>query len=89
MVKNLSSRAERFPKSLFTLSRCMITGTKDSEDLLSYSPVHVGARDGVNCCGGAAARRGKSLARLDNFFAEANRSYIYRTAARSRVAIAI
>jgi hypothetical protein len=45
VVKNLkkraSSREDRFPKTLFTLSRCKITEDDDSGDLLSQSQMHV------------------------------------------------
>ena len=60
MVKNLSSRAERFPKTLFALSRCRITRASGSGDLLSRPPVHADARDEVDYDGGAAVRRCKS-----------------------------
>ena len=76
MVKNLSSCVVRFLKTLFALSRYRITRMKDSGNLLSRLLVHADARDGVNYCGGAASRRGKTLSRLDVFLAEANRSYI-------------
>ena len=59
MVKKMSSRAWRFPKTLFALSRYRITRASGSGDLLSHSPVHAGAWDGANYEGGAAARRGK------------------------------
>jgi hypothetical protein len=52
MVKNLmkrvSSREDRFPKTLFTLSRwCRIVEDDDFGDLLSQSQMHVDKRDEV------------------------------------------
>ena len=52
--KRSSSRAERFPKTLFALSRCRITRASGSGDLLSRSSVHVDDRDGVAYSGSAA-----------------------------------
>jgi hypothetical protein len=51
MVKNLTKRAsshkDRFPKTLFTLSRCRIAEDDVSEDLLSRSQMHDDERDEV------------------------------------------
>jgi hypothetical protein len=67
---------EALPKTLFALSRCRIPKTKGSEDLLSRSPVHTGARDGEGYGGGAAVRRSKTVACLDVFLVDADRSHI-------------
>ena len=64
MAKKMSSRAWRFPKNLFALSRCRITRASGSGDLLSRSPVHAGARDGEDYGGGAATRGGKTLTQI-------------------------
>ena len=49
MMKNLkkraSSREDRFPKTLFALSRCRIAEDDGSGDLLSRSQMHVDERD--------------------------------------------
>jgi hypothetical protein len=59
MVKNLtkraSSREDRFPKTLFALSRCRITGDDDFRNILSQSQMHVNERDEV----GSAAQQQK------------------------------
>jgi hypothetical protein len=51
VVKNLMKRAssceDRFPKTLFILSRCRIAEDDDSGDLLSRSQMHVDERDEV------------------------------------------
>jgi hypothetical protein len=51
MMKNLKKRAnsrdDRFPKTLFTLSRCRIAEDDGSRDLLSQSQMHVDERDEV------------------------------------------
>jgi hypothetical protein len=51
MMKNLkkraSSRDDRFPKTLFALSRCRIVEDDGSRDLLSRSQMHVDERDEV------------------------------------------
>jgi hypothetical protein len=51
VVKNLKKRAscheDHFPKTLFTLSQCMIAEDDGSEDLLSQSQMHIGKRDEV------------------------------------------
>jgi hypothetical protein len=51
LVKNLTKRAssheDRFPKTLFTLSRCMIAEDDGSRDLLSQSQMHVDEQDEV------------------------------------------
>ena len=57
--KRLSSRAERFPKTLFALSRCKNSESEGSGDLLSRSTVHAEDRDGVGYGGGAAADEAK------------------------------
>ena len=59
--KRSSSRAERFPKTLFALSRCRIVEDDGSGDLLSRSTVHADDRDGVDYSGGATGGRGKAL----------------------------
>jgi hypothetical protein len=50
-MKNLKKRARshenRFPKTLFTLSRCRIAEDDDSGDLLSRSLMHVDEQDEV------------------------------------------
>jgi len=66
--RSLSSRAGRFPKTLFALSRCRIPKAKGSGDLLSHSPVHADARDEKDYDGGATARRGKTLIRVGMSF---------------------
>jgi len=68
--RSLSSRAGRFPKTLFALSRCKIPKAKGSGDLLSRSPVHADARDGEDYGGGAAARSGKTLTQIILIFGE-------------------
>jgi hypothetical protein len=49
MMKNLMKRAsshkDRFPNTLFTLSRCRITEDDGSGDLLSQSQMHIDERD--------------------------------------------
>ena len=65
--RSISSRVRRFPLILFALSRCKITRAKGSGDQLSRSPVHAGVRDETDYEGGVAARRGKTLARVDMF----------------------
>jgi hypothetical protein len=51
VVKNLTKRAssheDRFPKTLFTLSRCRIAEDDGFEDLLSRSQMHADERDEV------------------------------------------
>jgi hypothetical protein len=51
VVKNLTKRAssheDRFPKTLFALSRCRIAEDYGSGDLLSRSQMHVDERDEV------------------------------------------
>ena len=51
-----SSRARRFPKILFALSRCRIIRAKSSGDLLSRSSVHADVRDEVGYDDGATTR---------------------------------
>jgi hypothetical protein len=46
-MKRVSSREDRFLKTLFALSRCMITEDDGSRDLLSRSQMHVDERDEV------------------------------------------
>ena len=62
--RSLSSRAGRFPKTLFALSRCRIPKAKDSGDLLFCLPVHADARDGEDYGGGTVAREGKILTQI-------------------------
>ena len=62
--RSLSSRAGRFPKILFAVSRCRIPKEKGFGDLFSSSPVHGGTRDGEDYGGGAAARGGKTLTQI-------------------------
>src|SRR5438105_2187078 len=57
----LEQSRERFPKTLFALSRYRISKVRGSEDLLSRSPMHVGTRDGVDYGGGAAKRKKQNL----------------------------
>jgi hypothetical protein len=45
LKKRVSSREDRFLKTLFTLSRCRIVEDDGSEDLLSRSQMHVDERD--------------------------------------------
>jgi hypothetical protein len=51
MMKNLkkraSSREDRFPKTIFTLSRCRIAEDDGSRNLLSQSRIHIDERDEV------------------------------------------
>ena len=65
--RSLSSCAGRFPKTIFAISQCRITRAKGCRDLLSRPPVHAGVRDEVDYEGNVAARRGKTLARVDMF----------------------
>jgi hypothetical protein len=65
VMKTLSSRAKRFPKILFALSRCRIPKAKSSRDLLSRSSVQAGAWDGECYGGGAGARRNSSSFRCN------------------------
>jgi hypothetical protein len=51
---------------------------RGSGDLLSRLPVHAGAQDGEGYDDSVVVRRGKTLARLDDFLAEADGSYIYK-----------
>jgi hypothetical protein len=46
-MKRASSREDRFPKTLFTLSQCRITEDDGFGDLLSQSQMHVDERDEV------------------------------------------
>jgi hypothetical protein len=46
-MKRVSSHEDRFPKTLFTLSRCRIIEDDDSGDLFSRSQMHVDERDEV------------------------------------------
>jgi hypothetical protein len=46
-MKRASSHEDRFPKTLFALSRCRITEDDSSEELLSRSQMHVDKRDEV------------------------------------------
>ena len=62
--RSLSSRAGRFLKTLFALSRCRIPKANGSGDLLSRSPVHADARDGENYGGGTTVREGKILTQI-------------------------
>jgi hypothetical protein len=65
----VSSRAKRFPKTLFALSRCRITRARDFGDLLSCSPVHAGVQDGVDYSGSASReKRQKSLPVADKSY---------------------
>jgi hypothetical protein len=41
LMKQVSSREDRFPKTLFTLSRCRIAEDDGSGDMLSRSQMHV------------------------------------------------
>ena len=79
VVKILSTRARRFPETLFALSGCRIPKVNGSRDLLSNSPMHVGARDGENYGDSAVARRDKTLTQIRLIFLKVNRSYIYES----------
>ena len=57
MAKIVKQSHWGLPKTLFALSPCRIPKAKGSEDLLSRSPVHAGARDEIGYDGGAAARK--------------------------------
>jgi hypothetical protein len=46
-MKRMSIREDRFPKTLFTLSRCRIAEDDGSGDLLSRSQMHIDERDEV------------------------------------------
>ena len=63
-VKILSSRTQRFPKTLFSLSLGRIVRTKGFGDLLFRSPVHTDARDEEGYSGGVKARESKTLPRI-------------------------
>jgi hypothetical protein len=67
VVKTLSSRAKRFPKTLFALSQCRIPKAKGFKNQLSPSPLHACAQDGEGYGGNTVARTGKTLAPLDVF----------------------
>jgi hypothetical protein len=47
LMKRVSSREDRFPKTLFVLSQCKITEDDGFRDLLSRSQMHVNERDEV------------------------------------------
>jgi hypothetical protein len=47
LKKQASSREDRFPKTLFALSRCRITEHDGSRDLLSRSQMHIDEWDEV------------------------------------------
>jgi hypothetical protein len=47
LTKRVSSHEDRFPKTLFALSRCRITEDDDFGDLLSRSQMRVDERDKV------------------------------------------
>src|SRR5438105_13025957 len=57
----LEQSCERFPKTLFVLSRCRISKARGSGDLISRSQMHVGAWDGVDYGGGAVERKRQNL----------------------------
>ena len=78
-MKILSTRARRFPETLFALSGCRIPKVNGSRDLLSNSPMNAGARDGENYGGSAVARRDKTLTQIRLIFLKVNRSYIYES----------
>jgi hypothetical protein len=46
-TKQVSSRKDRFPKTLFALFRCKIAKDDGFEDLLSRSQMHVDEQDEV------------------------------------------
>jgi hypothetical protein len=46
-MKRVSSREDRFQKTLFALSRCRITEDDGSRDLLSWSQMHVDERNEI------------------------------------------
>jgi hypothetical protein len=47
LMKRVSSREDRFPKTLFAVSRCKIIEDDGSRDLLSRSQMHVNEQDEV------------------------------------------
>jgi hypothetical protein len=59
LTKRASSREDRFPKTLFTLSRCRIIEDDDFGDLLSLSQMHVHERDKV--ASAAQQQKGRNL----------------------------
>src|SRR5438105_4415377 len=52
---------ERFPKTLFVLSRCRISKAIGFRDMLSQSQMHINARDGVDYGGGTTKRMRQNL----------------------------
>jgi hypothetical protein len=64
VIKNASSRAERFPKA------------SGSGDQLSHSPVHANARDGVDYGGSASSERWQNLDRFKLCAAVAGQEFI-------------
>jgi hypothetical protein len=47
LKKRVSSHEDRFPKTLFILSRCRIAKDDSSRDLFSRSKMHIDERDEV------------------------------------------
>jgi hypothetical protein len=47
LKKQVSRREDRFPKTLFALSRCKIAEDDGSEDLRSRSQMHIDERNEV------------------------------------------
>jgi hypothetical protein len=47
LKKRVSSHEDRFPKTLFVLSRCRIIEDSSSGDLLSQSQMHINEQDEV------------------------------------------
>jgi hypothetical protein len=47
LIKRASSYEDRFPKTLFALSRCRIADDDSSGELLSRSQMHIDERDEV------------------------------------------
>jgi hypothetical protein len=70
LTKRASSHVERFPKTLFTLSRCRIAEDDGSGDLLFQLQEHAGDRDEVVLAAQQRRRRNARGIRVgwDNIF---------------------
>jgi hypothetical protein len=98
LKKRASSREDRFPKTLFALSRCRIAEDDGSGDLLSRSQMHVDERDEVVL---AAQQRRRRKPRCDGgswlfvLLSSVAAARIYRedsprvTASRNRLGLSI
>ena len=64
MAKIDEQSRRALPKNLILPLSVQDPKGEDSGDLLSRSPVHADARDGVDYGGGAAARGGKTLTQI-------------------------